>query len=153
MRLLMTGLYENVSKLQNEKSLTFLYRTPKIQMDPLSIGAITSNYDTYLKIDYDKAIKLAKFTKGYAFAYQTLGFILFEKNKKNIDDEVLRLFDQQMDEFVYNKIYSEVSSTNKKILKAIAVDEPVKVSDIDAKLKKSSQYINVYRNYLLKDGI
>lgn len=82
MRLLMTGLYENVSKLQNEKSLTFLYRTPKIQMDPLSIGAITSNYATYLKIDYDKAIKLAKFTKGYAFAYQTLGFILFEKNKK-----------------------------------------------------------------------
>ena len=58
-----------------------------------------------------------------------------------------------MDEFVYNKIYSEVSSTNKKILKAIAVDEPVKVSDIAAKLKKSSQYINVYRNYLLKDGI
>ena len=28
--LLMTGLYENVSKLQNEKSLTFLYRAPKI---------------------------------------------------------------------------------------------------------------------------
>ena len=30
--LLMTGLYENVSALQDEKSLTFLYRAPKIHL-------------------------------------------------------------------------------------------------------------------------
>ena len=29
--LLMTGLYENINKLQNEDSLTFLYRAPKIE--------------------------------------------------------------------------------------------------------------------------
>lgn len=34
-RLLMTGLYKNVSKLQDESQLTFLYRCPRIQMKPL----------------------------------------------------------------------------------------------------------------------
>ena len=29
--LLMTGLYENIYELQNEKRLTFLYRAPKIR--------------------------------------------------------------------------------------------------------------------------
>ena len=35
--LLMTGLYKNISALQNEKSLTFLYRAPKINLGPLNI--------------------------------------------------------------------------------------------------------------------
>ena len=32
--LLMTGLYENIYELQNEKTLTFLYRAPKIELKP-----------------------------------------------------------------------------------------------------------------------
>ncbi len=38
--LLMTGLYENIYDLQNEKSLTFLYRAPKIILEPLNYTAI-----------------------------------------------------------------------------------------------------------------
>ena len=38
--LLMTGLYENIEDLQNEKNLTFLYRTPKIKLGPLNMTAI-----------------------------------------------------------------------------------------------------------------
>ena len=34
--LLMTGLYENIDALQNEKNLTFLYRAPKLHMKPLN---------------------------------------------------------------------------------------------------------------------
>lgn len=33
--LLMTGLYDNIYELQNDKSLTFLYRAPKIMLEPL----------------------------------------------------------------------------------------------------------------------
>ena len=32
--LLMTGLYENINSLQNEKSMTFLYRAPKVELKP-----------------------------------------------------------------------------------------------------------------------
>lgn len=34
--LLMTGLYENIHNLQNEKSLTFLYRAPKVLLEPVN---------------------------------------------------------------------------------------------------------------------
>ena len=34
--LLMTGLYENINSLQNEKNLTFLYRMPRIELKPLN---------------------------------------------------------------------------------------------------------------------
>lgn len=40
----MTGLYENIYDLQNEKSLTFLYRAPKIILEPLNYTAIKSHY-------------------------------------------------------------------------------------------------------------
>ena len=42
----MAGLYDNISNLQNEKSLTFLYRAPKIFLEPLSIPAMTTSYRT-----------------------------------------------------------------------------------------------------------
>ena len=40
---LMTGLYENIYDLQNEKSLTFLYRAPKIILEPLNYTAIKNH--------------------------------------------------------------------------------------------------------------
>ena len=39
--LLITGLFENINLLQNEKSLTFLYRAPKVPMDPLDKMAVS----------------------------------------------------------------------------------------------------------------
>ena len=42
--LLMTGLYENLYELQNEKSLTFLYRAPKVFVEPLSFDMIAESY-------------------------------------------------------------------------------------------------------------
>ena len=42
--LLMTGLFANVRKLQDEKTLTFLYRAPRIQVGPLNIGAVADSF-------------------------------------------------------------------------------------------------------------
>ena len=38
--LLMTRLYENVDALQNNRNLTFLYRAPKVNLQPLDISRI-----------------------------------------------------------------------------------------------------------------
>lgn len=70
--LLMTGLYENIYSIQNDPALTFLLRTPKIKMEPLSLAQITKVYQNVFKTDIDMAKKLAKLTKGYAFAFQAL---------------------------------------------------------------------------------
>lgn len=71
--LVMTGLYENIKELKDEKNLTFLYRTPSIQLDPLSLKAIVTNYEETLKVDHETARKMANLTKGYSFAFQALG--------------------------------------------------------------------------------
>ena len=48
--LLMTGLYENIYELQSEKSLTFLYRAPKIQLQSLEMNAIKLRYQSVFQI-------------------------------------------------------------------------------------------------------
>jgi len=153
MRLLMTGLYSNVSKLQNDKALTFLFRAPKIQIGPLSIIAIANKYSEIFKIELGKAIEFAKLTKGYAYAYQVLGYILFEQKKKEVDLSVLSLFDQRMEEFVYGKVYSEISSTSKFVLKQIKKDEPIKLSELSKLTGKNAKSLSVYRDQLIKEGI
>lgn len=56
--LLGTGLYENIEELQNEKSLTFLYRAPKIQLKPLNNVAIINKYKTIFNISAEQASQM-----------------------------------------------------------------------------------------------
>ena len=78
--LVMAGLFDNISNLQNEKSLTFLYRAPKIFLEPLSIPAITTSYRSVFDISPSEAVEMAKLTKGYPFAFQILGYLKWETN-------------------------------------------------------------------------
>ena len=88
--LVMTGLYQNISSLENEKSLTFLYRAPKIYIDALNVRAVANTYKNIFDIGEDESVLLAKFTKGYAYAFQLLGNILFTEGKKEIDELVVQ---------------------------------------------------------------
>lgn len=150
--LLMTGLYENISSLENEKSLTFLYRAPKIYLPPLNIRAIAYSYVDLLKMDEDVAIEAAKITKGYAFAYQLLGYILFNQKKKKVDDKVLREFDLMLDEKSYSKIYSELSNKEKEIITVVA-DGAFTNEEVMNALGIKSNALAVYKQQLFKKGI
>ena len=76
--LIMTGLYENIYDLQNDKALTFLYRAPKIMLEPLNYTAIRKNYMDIFKIEITQAEKMTELTKGYPFAFQVLGYLYSE---------------------------------------------------------------------------
>ncbi len=151
--LLMTGLYENVSKLQDDTTLTFLYRAPKISLEPLNIGAIASSYETHLGVDTDKALELAKFTNGYAYAYQVLGHLLYDKGEKAISKETMSEFDQYMGDYVYDKVFSELSSNEQHLLLSFKTNDPVKVEDLRAASGFDSRAMSVYRDRLLKKGL
>lgn len=69
----MTGLYKNLSSFVKEKSLTFLYRAPKIFLKELNMMAISNSYKKIFNIGELESLKLAKFTLGYAYAYQLIG--------------------------------------------------------------------------------
>ncbi len=151
--LLMTGLYKNVSRLQDDATLIFLYRAPKISLEPLSISAIAFSYETHLGIDQDKAISLAKFTNGYAYAYQVLGHLLYDKGEKDLTKETISEFDQYMGDYVYDKVFSGLSSNEQRLLLSFKTNETVKVEDLRKRSGFNSKTMGVYRDRLLKKGI
>ena len=116
-RLIMTGLYQNISLLENQKSLTFLYRAPKIYLGELNLLSISNSYKNIFNITDKESVALAKATSGYAYAYQLLGNILFESKKTKIDKEVLERFDELLYANTYNIVYNELTNREKEILK------------------------------------
>jgi hypothetical protein len=149
--LLMTGLYENIGELQDEKNLTFLYRAPKMEMAPLNIGAMARNYKIRLNVDEETALSMARLTNGYSYAFQLLGYFTWENGgdyKKAMDS-----YRQYLDEYVYDKIWSELSPKDQKILYGIATSTSSVVQDIRRTLKMETNEWNPYRRRLIRKGL
>lgn len=149
--LLMTGLYENINKLQNEDSLTFLYRAPRINLEALNMTSIASNYSKNLNLDHETAMDMALCTKGYSFAFQVLGYLTWENSGDY--KAVLPEFRQYLDEFVYDKIWSELSARDKKILDAISRVDSGKIEEIRALMGIETNEFNPYRKRLINRGL
>ncbi|MBP1586282.1 MAG: ATP-binding protein [Lachnospiraceae bacterium] len=152
--LIMTGLYDNIYELQNDKNLTFLYRAPKIVLEPLNYTAIRTSYLNIFHIPEETADEMAVLTKGYPFAYQVLGYLFWNDSKKNLSN-VIPLLDQYLDEYVYSKIWSELSPTDKKIIRFMSSDDNkvYDVKEIRDQLKISSEKFSVYRDRLKRKGL
>ena len=148
--LLMTGLYENIDDLQNEKNLTFLHRTPKLHLSPLNIGAMAESYMRTLQVDEQTAIAMAQLTKGYSYAFQVLGYCAFEQ-KKNYE-ALLPEIKQYLEEYVYEKIWSELSEKDKRVAKAIADTPSGKVLEIRKLLNMESNEFSPYKKRLARKG-
>lgn len=151
--LLATGINENVYSLQNEKTLTFIYRVKKIEIKSLNLSSIAESYKNVLGLKDDVAIKCAALTEGYASAYQILGSILFDQNKKDIDDDVLFEFDRVLEEINYDKLWEDLSINDKEFLFGFSKQKNDKVLDIINNSKISRESFSKYRERLLKRGI
>ncbi len=150
--LLMTGLYENLYDLQNEKLLTFLYRAPKLVLEPLNYTAVRKNYMDIFGVDIGMAEKMTVLTKGYPFAFQVLGYLYWENREKDIDD-ILPEYDQYLEEYVYGKIWSELSQLDKKILTEISLSGESRVVRLRERLEMKSELFSVYRERLKRKGV
>ena len=151
--LLMTGLFENIRSLQNRKSLTFLYRAPRVETGKLNTYAIMESFKELLGATIEDAHEMAKLTNGYAFAYQALGFILYESHKKAIDDAVLKKFDDYLIEFVYEKIYDDLPGEEKRFAIAIAESENQTAGEIMEALNMTKEAYSSYRDRMIKKGV
>ena len=149
--LLMTGLYGNINNLQNEKNLTFLYRAPKITLKPLNIKTISENYSSVFNIEPEIAMKMARLTKGYPFAFQVLGHFTW-KNGGNYNKAIPQ-FRQYLEDYVYEKLWSEMSEGDKKIASGVARSGSGKAKEIKAISGLSDNEYSVYRDRLIKQGI
>lgn len=149
--LVMTGLYENVSNLQNDKSLTFLYRAPKILLEPLDMIAIKNSYRDVLGVDEIIAKQLAVLTSGYGFGYQLLGHLYYEH--RAIDSVLLDEYDKQLRINAYDKIFSSIGENEKKILYNLTKESQRKTADILRDLELSNKEYSVYRDRLIQKGL
>lgn len=149
--LIMTGLYENIDELQNEKNLTFLYRAPKVALRPLNTKSMAENYMNNLEVDEEAAMVMAKMTKGYSFAFQVLGHFTWEEKGKY--EKIIDEYKSYLGEFVYDKIWSELSNKDRQMLYGIANTESGRVKDIREFLNIENNEFNPYRKRLIKKGL
>ena len=151
--LIMTGLYENIYEIQNEKTLTFLYRTPRIEMQPLKLYKISESYEEIFDITPEQAKKMSEMTQGYAFAYQVLGYFYFESKSDDLS-KIENKYCNYLGEYVYEKIWSELSAKDREVVTMmIEMDSKIRVKDLRDKLGVDSSKFSHYRDRLKRKGV
>ena len=154
--MVLTGLFQNIHNLKNMEGCTFLQRAPFIVLTSLDLGAITTRYKKTLGISRDEALVLAKQTKGYAFAFQVLGKLYFEKKKSTGMEEVFEEYESELITYSYNKIWSELSETDTAVVKALTALGKGAAVDRKALMEYlgfSSSMMNRYQARLREKGI
>lgn len=149
--LLMTGLFENIRELQNEKSLTFLYRCPRIDLMPLQMVAIKDNYKQNLNISDEQARQMAMYTKGYSFAFQSLGYVVW--NAGEFNESVLEEYKSILIDLSYEKIWDELSMNDKRVCVALAKSKDGSFTRVREILGWSANQLNPYRRRLINKQI
>ena len=151
--LIMAGLYEDIEDIENTDGLTFLLRAEKYEMKPLNTDVIRESYKETLKLSTDVANELATLTKGYAFAYQVIGYYMWESGKKQINDLILSKVDAALREKVYEKIWSELRPMDKWFLSFIVKKDKMPVSELLELTKKNHNEWSSPRKRLIEKGV
>lgn len=151
--LIMAGLYEDIEDIENTDGLTFLLRAEKYEMKPLNTAVIRESYKETLKLSTDVANELATLTKGYAFAYQVIGYYMWESGKKQINDLILSKVDAALIEKVYEKIWSELRPMDKWFLSFIVKKDKMPVSELLELTKKNHNEWSSPRKRLIEKGV
>ena len=151
--LAMTGLYSSFNHIQSRDGLTFLQRSPKVYLGPLNLKPIAVTFSDALNIGMKEAIVLAEFTKGYAFAFQCLGYILIKQEKTKLDDAVIADFDYYLEEGVYIKLAEELTPKEKEIIAFLAINGPASNQELFKAKILNEDNVSNYKQSLSRKGI
>lgn len=151
--LVMTGLYSTFNVIQSKDGLTFLQRANKCYLGPLNKAAISISYQETLRISKTEADELADFTKGYAFAYQCLGYLLVKNQKTALDDAIIARFDYLLEEGVYVKLVEELSEKELEVLRFVATHKFATNEDLISSGVLSPNTISRYKGGLIRKGL
>ena len=152
---IMSGLYENIHNLEDEKTLTFLYRAPKFYMEPLNVNLVKQHYMKIFDIGDSEALEMAELTKGYPFAFQALGKYIWTSPGYKLTEEVMIRYDTALATYVYDKIWDEMSETDRWYMTIIADigKEMIKTSELLELSGKKKNEFSQYRVRLSNKGI
>lgn len=162
--LIMTGLPKNVFELQNDKVLTFLLRSARVMLPPLDLASVKLSYKKTFEsagraIDGETLNGMARATRGYAYAFQLLGYLLWETGEAHMGqaalDGVLDDYREQLYRNAYAKIYEGLSPMDQRFLLAMAHDgrPTVAMSAVAEQTGKAANYLSNYRRRLIDDQV
>ena len=151
--MIMTGLFENVYSLQTDKRCSFLLRSEKLMLKPLSRRGMENQYKQTFGCSQEDARRMAAFTRGHSYAFQVLGYIMWDKECSL--EEAIPTFDERMSEYCYDKIWEDLSSAEKKMVSLIAHSETgkIKAKELVRLLGTNSNVYSVQRDRLVKKGV
>lgn len=149
--MLMTGLYENIYSLQTDKRCSFLMRAEKVLLKPLNLVGMKNQYKQTFQCDEDEALKMAAFTRGYSYAFQVLGYLMWDKECSL--EEVIPDFDERMSAYCYEKVWEDLSDKEKEIVSLLADNGKMKTADIIDHTGTNQKAYSVQRDRLIKKGI
>ena len=161
---LLDSLPKNVSELQNNDVLTFLLRSGRVPLGPLDLFDIKYRYQKAFErgnkeINNTALMKMTKLTRGYAYAFQDLGYHVWQHSTDQVTDESIEnsisSFKNDLFRNAYIKIISELSPVDRKFLFIMAHNNKnvVNISDIRKQMGKSSNYISQYRQRLMDSQV
>lgn len=138
---LCTGLAHNIKSLPDSQALTFFKCGDSIVTDGLNLYAISKKYQTLLDLDKEDAMTLAKICRGYAYAYQALGSIYFNRSSDDTLEDVLMDFDEEIIANSYDYIWNGLTKAEQDLVRIILSTVSGKVSDIKERMDKPNNFM------------
>lgn len=150
---IMTGLLKEVAELSGTHNLTFLVRADRFHVKKLQKISIAKTYVNTLNINSEQAEQLTNMTRGYAYAFQLIGDLMFENltakmSFKEAVEQTKLSFKDILFNQAYDVILHELTDIDFQFLYAMVQDNTI--SGIIKIMDKSKQYVNSYRTKLIK---
>ncbi len=146
--LVCTGLNKNIEDFKSESNLTFFKRSDTAEIRELDRFEIADKYCELLGVTQEAAVKMARFVNGYAYAYQVLGTLYFNKKDNEEFEDLVPEFDKIMAQDSYDLIWSSLTGEEKALVKCILQTEDGKVSDVKKLMNNPSNFSTI-RNRLM----
>lgn len=139
----------------------YLDRSEDVQkiLTPLNLWDVKDSYAKAFKgkrkISEKDLLQITKLTCGYAYAFQLLGYYLWENSSDEITDKtiqnVLPMYKTDLYRNAYLKMYQSLSNMEQLFLNTMGSfsNEEISVSEIGKKMQKPKNYISIYRRRLL----
>jgi hypothetical protein len=163
--LLMAGLPHNVSELLSDKRISFLRRAFQHRLDAIEPEEVKESLRSTIllsgkKIGTDALEASAEKTGGFPFLIQLIGYHVWEQagtaetiTETHVSEGVEIAF-EDMGKMIFRTTIKELSETDMRFLKAMAVDrEASSMANIKDRMNVSEGYASQYRIRLIEQGL
>ena len=163
--IIMAGLPASVSDILNYKTLTFLNRAKRYELDLIPVGIVEGYYRSAFErasINASPGIvkEAAESTQGFPYQIQLVGYYLsrFSTDGKSVSSKtlhrVMQVVSEEVDEKVFRAMIHPLSDHDRLFLTAMATcDGVIKIADVEKTTRFKHGTLQTYRSRLIDAGI